>query len=89
MKVTFEIDQSFLIELRKEIVTIVKEVLSDNLALIKSEQVNLKRKDAASRLKISLRSLDRYIADGSIRVSRLKRVVLIPESEIERFLKNQ
>jgi excisionase family DNA binding protein len=87
IKVEFIFSPEQLQSLEQHITQAVINALHQNIAAIKSEQTNLTRKEAASRLKISVRNLDRYIADGSIRVNRLKRIVLIPEAEIENFLK--
>jgi excisionase family DNA binding protein len=87
IKVEFVFTPEQLAALEQRIIEAVGKALIQNMAAIRSEQTNLTRKEAAERLKISVRNLDRYIADGSIRVNRLKRAILIPESEIENFLK--
>lgn len=46
----------------------------------------LTRPEAAGRLRQSIRSLDKFIASGSLRAVRIGRTVLVRESEIERFI---
>jgi excisionase family DNA binding protein len=86
IKVEFVFPEEMLRQLEDRIAQSVLKTIQQN-APTKSERTNLTRKEAAERLRMSLRNLDRYIAEGIIRVSRNKRVVLIPESEIENYLK--
>ena len=43
------------------------------------------REEAAEALRLSLRTVDKLLADGQIAVRRVGRRVLIPRAEIERF----
>jgi excisionase family DNA binding protein len=51
-----------------------------------NERQTLSRREAADRIGVHLTTLDARIADGSIKVVRLGRRVLIPATEIERVL---
>lgn len=46
----------------------------------------LTKKEAADRLRVSVRSLDRLRSRGAIRAVRVLGVVRIAEGEIERFI---
>jgi excisionase family DNA binding protein len=48
--------------------------------------VLLTKREAAARLRVSVRSLDRLRSQGQIRTVRVRGVVRITESDIERFV---
>jgi excisionase family DNA binding protein len=48
----------------------------------------LTRREAADRLRVSVRSLDRLRSVGSIKTVRVRRVVRIAAAEIEQFITN-
>ena len=45
--------------------------------------------EAAEYLKVTRRTIDRWIADGTIKASKIGRVVRINRSEINRLLKGE
>jgi excisionase family DNA binding protein len=48
--------------------------------------VLLTKKEAADRLRVSVRSLDRLRSQGQLRTVQVRGAVRITESEIERFI---
>lgn len=53
------------------------------------EQICIGREEAARALDLSLRGVDYLIARGQIKAIRVGRRVLIPRTEIERFVRGQ
>ncbi len=53
---------------------------------LESAPTNLKRAEAASLLRIHVRTLDRRIADKTIMVTRVGRRVLIPKAQLQKLL---
>jgi excisionase family DNA binding protein len=51
--------------------------------------VLLNKREAADRLRISMRSLDRLRSQGEIRTVKVRGAVRIDEAEIERFITKQ
>jgi excisionase family DNA binding protein len=85
IKIEFVFTEEMLSQLEERITQSVIKAIQQSSA--DSKPKNLTRKEAAERLRMSQKNLDRYIAEGRIRVSRHKRAVLIPESEIDNYLK--
>jgi excisionase family DNA binding protein len=87
IKIEFVFTDEQLAKLEERITHAVQAAIDQHLAALNVKKTNLTRKEAATILKTSVRSIDRYIRDGLIRCNRAKRTVLIPESEIDNFLK--
>jgi excisionase family DNA binding protein len=51
------------------------------------EQIALSRKDAASALGVSLRTVDYLLASGELRGRRIGRRIVIPKATLEAFLR--
>jgi excisionase family DNA binding protein len=51
--------------------------------------VLLNKREAADRLRVSIRTLDRLRAEGRIRAIKVRSAVRIADSEIQRFLSAQ
>jgi excisionase family DNA binding protein len=87
IKIHFELTP----ELREEFKAFIKETIVQELrahvATIRSEQKSLTRKEAAKALSIGLNSLDKLIISNELRSRRVGKRILIPETEIESFLK--
>jgi excisionase family DNA binding protein len=47
---------------------------------------NLTRAEAAAHLRVSARSIDRRISDGTIKAAKIGARIVIPKSEIARLL---
>lgn len=65
---------------------IADRVFSERLAALQKERVKFTRAEAALRLRVSLPTLDKYIAEGVIKSQRMGKRILIPEAELENFL---
>jgi excisionase family DNA binding protein len=50
------------------------------------QTVLLKKKEAADRLRVSVRSLDRLRSQGQLRTVKVRGAVRVAEAEIERFI---
>jgi excisionase family DNA binding protein len=87
IKVELVLPAEFLIELQGLIMATVAEAVKQNVNAIRIEQTKLTRKEACGKLKISLPTLSNHINSGKIKAQRIGRRILIPESEIESFLK--
>lgn len=87
IKVEVTLPEEFLLQLEDRIRKSVAEALKENVHAIKAEQTKLTRKEAAARLHISLPTLDNHINKGRIKTQQIGRRILIPEIEIESFLK--
>ena len=51
------------------------------------EQLAFKRSEAGDALRVSLRTVDYLLAQGTLRGRRIGRRVVIPKSEIDRLLR--
>jgi excisionase family DNA binding protein len=87
IKVELVLPAEFLTELQGLIMATVAEAVKQNVNAIRIEQTKLTRKEACTKLKISLPTLSNHIHSGKIKAQRIGRRILIPESEIESFLK--
>jgi excisionase family DNA binding protein len=87
VKVEFTFPEEFLIELRAEIKKAVVDALHENVDAIRSQEKKLTRKEAASKLRISLPTLDKFLNEKRIAAQCIGKRILIPESEIENYLK--
>lgn len=64
----------------------INEGFTEKMRVIQNERIKHTRKEAAKRLRISLPTLDKHIAEGLIKSQRLGKRILIPEIELENFL---
>jgi excisionase family DNA binding protein len=87
IKIELVLPAEFLASLDERIMECVTRAVQANVNLIRSEQTKLTRKEACDKLKISLPTLSNHIHSGKIKAQRIGRRILIPESEIESFLK--
>ena len=55
--------------------------------MLYTERVAFTRVEAADTLRVSLRTLDYLLAQGTLRGRRIGRRVLIPKTEIDRLLR--
>jgi excisionase family DNA binding protein len=87
IKIHFELTP----DLREEFKAFIKETIAAEMrahvATVRSEQKSLTRKEAAIKLSIGLNSVDKLIASGELRSRRVGKRILIPETELESFLK--
>jgi excisionase family DNA binding protein len=87
IKIQFELTP----DLREEFKAFIKETIAAEMrahvATVRSEQKSLTRKEAAIKLSIGLNSVDKLIASGEFRSRRVGKRILIPETELESFLK--
>jgi excisionase family DNA binding protein len=51
------------------------------------EQMAFKRSEAAEALRVSLRTVDYLLAQGTLRGRRIGRRIVIPKAEIDRLLR--
>jgi excisionase family DNA binding protein len=87
IKIEISLPAEFLQKLEASIQKAVLESLRENVEAIRSEKINLTRKEAAARLKISLPTLDKLLSENKLQASTVKGRILIPESSIENLLK--
>lgn len=85
--VKYALPPEIIAQIKAEVKQSVIEALRENVEAIRSEEKKLTRKEAAAKLKISLTTLDKHLDAKTIRPQIIGRRVLIPESEIENFLK--
>jgi excisionase family DNA binding protein len=64
------------------------EANKQNEVTILRQPLALSRQEVAQALGLSLRAVDKLIADGDIQVKRYGRRVLVPTVEVERFLES-
>lgn len=53
---------------------------------MQAETIAFNRREAADALRVSLRTLDYLLAEGKLRGRRIGRRVIIPRTEVEKFL---
>jgi excisionase family DNA binding protein len=87
IRVEVTLPEEFLQQLEERIKKSVAEALQANIQAIKQDQTKLTREEAAKKLRISLPTLSKHIKSGLIKSQQIGKRVLIPESEIEQFLK--
>ncbi len=87
IKIEFVFPESFIKEITDIVRVTVEKTLRENIQAVKAEQTSLTRQQAAQRLHIGLTSLHKLIKEESIKTVKAGRRTLIPESEIENFLK--
>jgi excisionase family DNA binding protein len=87
LKIEFVFTEQQLSQLQDVIKQCVAEALKENIESIRSQKSNLTRAEAANQLRFSTRKLDRLLKKGLIKSHRIGNSILIPESEIESFLK--
>lgn len=87
IKVEFQFTPEALSLLKDVVRETVEKVLKENIAAIKAENTALTRKEAAKRLTIGLNSLDELLGAGELNSRKVGKRILIPESEIKRYLK--
>jgi excisionase family DNA binding protein len=87
IKVELVLPAEFLKELQAMILVTVAEAVKANVDSIRSENTKLTRQEACAKLKISLPTLSNHINSGKIKAQKIGRRILIPETELESFLK--
>jgi excisionase family DNA binding protein len=87
LRIEFVFTPDQLCQLNDMIKKCVVDALNDHSNTIRSQKVNLTKMEAAATLRFSTRKLDRLLKKGLIKYHRIGNRILIPESEIESFLK--
>jgi excisionase family DNA binding protein len=87
--IQYEIPESELLKLESRIEQTIERFFSTKAREIQNERINYTRKEAIGILKCSYPSLDKHIANGKIKCTRIGRKVLIPQDQLDQFLNNQ
>lgn len=86
IKIQVDISESSLQLFEARCRAIIDQVFDEKMKAIQQERIKYTRREAAKKLRISLTTLDKHIAEDVIKTQRLGRRILIPETELENFL---